>query len=111
MKDANELIDDFNKAKTALFAYISTEEATYTPLNILDCREESWTGGLTNEGLKWSWDEVAGVWDNADVNIHTIIKKDGLAFIWYFDGDRFYWVVLDDSKIQGNGDVSGNRNS
>ncbi len=106
MKDANELIDDFNKAKDALFAYISTEEATYTPLNIQDCREESWTGVLTNEGLKWTWDDVAEGWDNASVNIHTIIKKDGLTFIWYFDGDRFYWVVLDDTKIQNRKEAS-----
>ena len=98
--NAKELVDALEKAKVALWRYLSTEENTYLPLDVYDFREEKWTGDPTSSGLAWMWNENSNGWEYKDVDVQAVVYKDGLTFVWYNDGESLNWAVFDDEKAQ-----------
>jgi len=97
--NAKELVDQFQKAKLALWGYLSSEETTYLPLDIYDFRDSIWSGKPTSEHLKWGWDPGTGKWEHKDVDVVTVVVRDGLTFVWYNDAEDLNWAVFDNDKV------------
>jgi len=96
---AKELLDNFVQAKLALWQYLSSEETTYLPLDVFDLRDLIWSGKPTSEHLKWGFDQASGKWEGGNVEVNAAVVRDGLTFVWYFDGDEMHWAVFDNDKV------------
>lgn len=96
--NANQLLDNFNAAKAALWEYLSTEEDTYLHLDVFDFRQAGWTGVPTTEGLAWSWNIHDDNWEYRNVKVETCVVKDDLTFVWYDDGAGMHWAVFSNKK-------------
>lgn len=103
---AKELLDALERAKVNLWKYLSSEETTYLPLDIFDLREFWWSGDTAADRLKWGMStKDTGKWECEGVTeVHAVIDRDGLTFVWYRDGDDehgydIHWAVFDNEKV------------
>lgn len=91
--NANQLVDTLRDAKLALWAYLSSEETTYLPLDVYDLREEYWSCKPTSDDLKWGW-KGGDDWEYEVDEVITTVSRDGLTFVWYRQDDELQWGVF-----------------